>query len=83
MSILTPLPPQTPALQRMFYAIPLIGWIARDVAFGSPDNIWYALVIILTVWLVAIMTWGYPALIIPYLAAVPVMFVILILISRG
>ena len=83
MSILTPLPPQTPLLERLFYAIPLFGWMARDVVFGSKDNIYYALVTVLTIWIVVILHWGYPALIIPYLAMVPAMFIILIRISRG
>jgi hypothetical protein len=82
MSILTPIPPAQPFFARLFYAIPLLGWIARDVAFGDKDNIWYALIILATVWILAILTWGYPAFIIPYLAAVPVCFFLLIMISR-
>jgi len=82
MSILTPVPPHTPFAARLFYAIPLIGWIARDVVFGDKDNIWYALAILVTIWIFAIMTWGYAAIIIPYLAMVPVCFFFIIVMSR-
>lgn len=66
----------------LFYGIPLIGWIARDVVFGDKDNIWYALAILATNWMFAIMTWGYAAIIIPYLAMVPVCFFFIIVMSR-
>ena len=40
MSILTPIPPALPWYARLFFAIPLLGWIARDVAFGHPENLY-------------------------------------------
>jgi hypothetical protein len=82
MSFLTPVPPATPFIARVFYAIPLLGWIARDVMFGDRDNIWYALVILGTIWLLSILTWGYAAIIIPYLCLVPVAFFFIIVMSR-
>jgi hypothetical protein len=82
MSILTPIPPHIPLAARLFYAIPLIGWIARDVVFGDKDNIWYALAILATVWILSIITWGYAAIIIPYLMMVPVCFFFIIVMSR-
>jgi hypothetical protein len=51
----------SPSLSRSLYAIPVFGWIARDIARG-PDNIWYALVILLTVLVLAVKTWGLVAL---------------------
>lgn len=78
MSLLTPVPPALPVPQRLFYALPVLGWIARDVAFGTPDNIWYALTIALAALVLAMMTWGLPALVIAALAFVPVYFGILI-----
>ncbi len=83
MSILTPIPPQASLFARVVLSIPLLGWIARDVIYGDQENIYYALVVILAVWIVAIMKWGIAALMIPYLAAVPAMFIILIAISKG
>ena len=38
---------------------------------------------LLLLWLLAIVTFGYPAIILPALTAVPVMFVLLILITKG
>ncbi len=83
MSILTPIPPQAPLFIRLALSIPLIGWIARDVIYGAQENIYYALVIALAVWVLAIMKWGIIALMIPYLSAVPLMFIVLIAISKG
>lgn len=64
------------------HTVPVVGWIARDIAH-DPDSIWYALVILLTILVLAVKTWGIMALSLAALAMVPVMFVLLILISRG
>lgn len=82
MSLLTPVPPALPLAQRLFYAVPVLGWIARDVAFGTSDNIWYALVIALTALVLAVATWGLPALVLAALALVPVCFGFLIVLAR-
>lgn len=83
MSILTPIPPATPVLKRALLQIPVLGWIARDVLFGDRDNIWYALVIVLTGLILALSTWGIAALVVTCVALVPVIFATLILISWG
>ena len=72
----------TSTLKRGFHSIPVIGWIARDIA-RDHDSIWYALVILLTVLVLAVKTWGIVALAMTALAAVPVIFVILIAITLG
>jgi hypothetical protein len=66
-----------------FYSIPVFGWIARDLAEGTPDTIWYFLVILLTLLILAVKTWGLVALGLTALATVPVIFVVLILITVG
>ncbi|MCF2903628.1 hypothetical protein L0666_01385 [Octadecabacter sp. CECT 8868] len=81
MSILTPLPPALPLYQRAFYALPLVGWLARDVAFGDADNIYYFLVIFFTVVVLAVSTWGLPALVIIALTLVPIIMVLLAFIA--
>ena len=81
MSILTPIPPATPPLQRAFFSIPLVGWFARDVLFGDHDNIYYLLVILATIVVLSIKTWGMAALVLIYLALVPVVFVTLVIIA--
>ena len=72
----------SPSLSRSLYAVPVFGWIARDIARG-PDNIWCALVILLTVLVLAVKIWGLVALALTALAAVPVMFVLLIALTQG
>lgn len=67
---------------RGFYAIPLLGWIARDIS-RDINNVWYALVILLTAVALAVKVWGVVALAMTALAMVPVMFVLLIMITRG
>lgn len=83
MSILTPLPRHLPLHLRIAYSIPLLGWIARDIAFGSKDNILYALVMVFSLWIIAIGTYGLVALYLPMVFMVPAMFVILVLLTRG
>lgn len=67
---------------RGFHAIPVLGWIARDID-REPDSIWYLLVALISLLVIATATWGLPVLAMTALAMVPVMFVILILITRG
>lgn len=69
--------------ERMIYAVPVIGWMLKDVVHGAKDNIYYFLFSILALWGMAIFYFGYPALILPLLAVLPVVFTLLILITRG
>ena len=55
----------------------------RDVMYGDADNIYYALFSLVAIWIMAIMAFGYPAIILPALALVPVCFLILFLITKG
>ena len=70
------------ALARALYAVPVLGWIARDIAKGQ-ENIWYALVIVLTLLILAVKIWGLVALSLTAVAMVPVMFVLMIAITQG
>ncbi|WP_208350206.1 hypothetical protein [Pseudaestuariivita rosea] len=72
-----------PVWHRFFFQVPILGWIARDVSEGDESNIYYALITFVSSWLSAILIFGYPGLIIPALMLVPLMFIALILISRG
>lgn len=78
---MTTLAPARP--RHWFYSVPVLGWIARDVAHGPDDTIWYALVIALTALVLAVKTWGLVALGLTALAAVPFVFLGLILITLG
>ncbi len=72
-----------PFWQRLFFAIPVIGWVARDLFFGDKNNVWFALIGFVSLWLCSALTFGLPGLYLPALAMVPVMFVVLLLISKG
>jgi len=69
--------------RRLFYKMPVIGWVARDLKEGGPDTIYYLLVALLTFLVLAVMHWGIVALTITALAMVPVIMVTLVLITVG
>jgi hypothetical protein len=66
-----------------FYAVPVFGWIARDLKEGGPDTIYYLLVAVFTLVVLAVKTWGVVALTMIALTMVPVVMVLLILITVG
>lgn len=74
-------PKRLPFWQRTFFAIPVLGWIARDLLFGDKNNIWFAIIGFVSLWLSAALTFGLPGLYLPALALVPVMFVVLVIIT--
>lgn len=75
-------PTEAPRLP-WYYSIPVFGWIARDLVHGTRDNILYFLVILVTLLVLAVKTWGLVALGLTALATVPVIFATLILITIG
>lgn len=83
MSAITTTSPAPSRMLRLLLAIPVFGWIARDLIYGDQDNIWYLLVAFLSLWAAAVMTWGVPAVYLPALALVPVIWIVLLLITRG
>ena len=66
-----------------YYRVPFFGWIAKDVVHGSRDNILYFFVILLTLLVLAVKTWGLVALGMTAVASVPVVFLLLFLITIG
>lgn len=75
--------PDIPQARAWYFRIPLAGWIAHDLLHKGQENIWYFLVMVLSLVGIATMTWGLPALAMAALAMVPVMFVVLLLITVG
>lgn len=71
MNILTPLPPQLPRYKRVLLSIPVLGWMARDVLYGDRDNLIWAMVIVVSLWLGSVAMWGVFALMVPFVLAVP------------
>lgn len=73
-------PTQPNFAARMFYALPIIGFVARDI--GRDINmVFYVLLILTTLMVFAIKIWGIAALVLAYLAIVPVIFALLIWIT--
>lgn len=83
MSAVYTLPRSLPLWQRMLFAIPILGRIGKEVAYGAEDNLYYAVAAFVSLWGCSILLWGLPGLYLPALAMVPVMMLVLILLSRG
>jgi hypothetical protein len=73
---------RAPLALRFVYALPILGQIARDIATDK-ENIFYALMIFVTLIILAVNAWGIVALAMSALAMVPVMFTLLLMITRG
>jgi purine-cytosine permease-like protein len=71
-----------PLALRILFSIPFIGRIFRDIS-ESVDNVFYALIILVTGIVLAVNAFGVVALTMVALFMVPVMFVLLLLITRG
>tara|TARA_R110002012_G_scaffold24996_1_gene82943 strand:- start:744 stop:971 length:228 start_codon:yes stop_codon:yes gene_type:complete len=67
----------------LFYSVPIVGWCLRDLQTGGASALTYFLVNCGLLWIFSAVFFGYPGIIIPALFAVPMMFVILILLTRG
>ena len=74
MSIIKPLPPETPRLLRIILQIPVLGWMARDVLYGDKDNSLAFALIVVFVWLASVAQWGLAALLIPFTLVIPAAF---------
>ena len=70
-------------LRRGVYATPIVGRIAREVIDGDRDNKWYLAVALLALWILAGMTWGLAALVVPFALAAPMCIVMLVALTRG
>jgi len=70
-------------IARMIYHVPVFGWMLKEAISGPTTAKVLFILNLLLVWLLAIVTFGYPAIILPALTAVPTMFVILIMITKG
>ncbi len=68
--------------QRSLADLPVIGFLARDIS-RDINVVFYLIVIALTGVVLAVKAWGIVALAMTALALVPVIFVLLIAITRG
>ena len=65
----------------MIYNVPVFGWMLKEAVNDGPSTTVLFVVNMILFWLYAIYFFGYPAIILPALSAVPVMFVLLIAIT--
>jgi hypothetical protein len=65
------------------YRLPIIGRMAREVAEGPVDNAFAAIIGVVSAVAIAVLIWGYPALIVSALIAAALMVLTLIRISIG
>lgn len=65
------------------YRVPVLGWMLKEAVQGPATAKVLFVLNLLMIWLLAILTFGYPAIILPALVAVPLMFVLLVLITMG
>ena len=70
-------------IARLVYHVPLFGWMLKEAVQGSQTAKVLFLINCALLWLLAIFAFGYPAIIIPALTLVPVIFVLLIVITMG
>jgi hypothetical protein len=82
MSTSTALPASLSRPARVFFAVPVLGRIAREVIFGDKDNIWYLLVILLTGLILSVAQWGLAALVVFYLPFVAIAFTLLVIFAK-
>ncbi|HZG27632.1 MAG TPA: hypothetical protein VE079_04145 [Ensifer sp.] len=68
-------------MQAVIYNIPVFGWMLREAAQGTVAAKLLFVLNCLLIWALAIVIFGFPAIIIPALAAVAGMFMILIVLS--
>ena len=70
-------------MAKAIFHIPVFGWMLREAALGPAATKVLFLANCVLMWILAIVCFGYPAIIIPALCIVPTMFVVLILITKG
>jgi Ca2+/Na+ antiporter len=76
--------PETRSLiLRTLFHVPLFGWLLKDAMLGRPSAAVWFIFNLAAIWILSILFFGYPAIIIPALAAVAIVFVALIIITWG
>ncbi len=71
------------ALLRLVLSIPVLGWMLRDAMYGREDAKVWGLLTLAGLVALAVVVWGYAALIVVYLTLTALALVGLIVISRA
>ncbi len=77
MSLSATVPARPSLASRILYATPILGHIARDIS-RDISTIFYVLMIVVTLIVLSVQTWGLAALVLTAVGFVPVMFALLI-----
>ena len=72
-----------PLYERAIYAVPLLGWMLKDVIHGDRANKWWFLLALVSTWGMGILAFGVPALVVPVVAVVPGIVLLIVLLTRG
>jgi hypothetical protein len=78
---MTAIPYSPSPLGRIARKVPVVGHVIRDIE-READTVYYLITIFVTAVVLAVQTWGLPALVLTAVGLVPVMFVILIILAR-
>jgi hypothetical protein len=68
-------------MERALYHVPVFGWMLKEAVLGPAATKTLFVVNLLLAWVVSAMAFGYPAIILPALTFVPLMFVFLIILT--
>ncbi|MBY5932933.1 hypothetical protein KUV51_07990 [Tateyamaria omphalii] len=82
-STTTQIPPRGSFIRDGLNAVADVAKTITPALIGTEARVLYAILVLVTLWGLAIATWGYPALIIVAVGLVPVMFGVLLLITVG
>ena len=77
MSLSATVPSRPSLASRILHAAPILGHIARDIS-RDISTIFYVLMIVVTLIVLSVQTWGLAALVLTAVGFVPVMFALLI-----
>ncbi|MTI19108.1 hypothetical protein E1162_17840 [Rhodobacteraceae bacterium RKSG542] len=67
---------------RLVFMVPFVGWLLRDAMEGQSDAKYYFIANVAVTWALAILFFGYPAIILPALCMVPLAFAWVIAVCR-
>ncbi|PIV72696.1 MAG: hypothetical protein COW55_15930 [Rhodobacteraceae bacterium CG17_big_fil_post_rev_8_21_14_2_50_65_11] len=67
----------------LLYRLPILGRMIRETLEGDEDTPFYALAAVLSLWAIAVITFGYPGLITGALIMTATILLILIRLTRG
>jgi hypothetical protein len=76
-------PRRLPLWERLIYAVPLIGWMLKDVVHGDPDNLYHFLFAVVCLWAIAGLQFGLVGVALPAVALGPLILLGLVVLTRG